>query len=131
MCPAQQCVVISLVRSCALGLNPSLHVCLQAADGVVPEDVGQLAAARLLEEVGRGGVVDTAHQPLVLLLCALGPDELNQVRLGPISGAAMRTLRLLRDFMGVTFAVQAEEESKTVFLSCLGSGFRNNARRVG
>lgn len=98
---------------------------------MVPEEVGQLAAARLLEEVGRGGVVDTAHQSLVLLLCALGPDELNQVRCGALSPSAMRTLRLLRDFLGVTFAIKGEEESKTVFLSCLGSGYRNVARRVG
>lgn len=97
---------------------------------VVPEELGQLAAARLLEEVQRGGVVDTMHQPLLLLLCALGPDEVNQVRLGPLSNAAIRTLRLLRDMLGVTFALKGEAESKTVFLSCLGMGYKNMARRA-
>ncbi len=70
------------------------------------------------------------HQPLILLLCALGPDEMNQVRLGPLSNPAIRTLRLLRDMFGVTFAIKGEAESKTVFLSCLGMGYRNMAKRV-
>lgn len=46
---------------------------------MVPEDIGAAAGGALLEEVGRGGVVDGAHQGLVLLLAALGPEEVNQV----------------------------------------------------
>ncbi len=46
---------------------------------MVPEDIGQTAAQLLLEEVARGGVVDSTHQGLLLLLCAVGPEEINQV----------------------------------------------------
>lgn len=46
---------------------------------MVPEDVGAAAAGALLREVGRGGVVDGAHQGLLLLMAALGPQELAQV----------------------------------------------------
>ena len=58
---------------------------------VVPEDVGRAAAQLLLDEVARGGVVDGAHQGLLLLLAALGPEEVSQVRPGarciPLGGA--------------------------------------------
>jgi RNA 3'-terminal phosphate cyclase-like protein len=46
---------------------------------VVPEDIGRAAAQLLLDEVARGGVTDGTHQGLLLLLAALGPEEMNQV----------------------------------------------------
>ncbi|GFH09673.1 uncharacterized protein HaLaN_04858 [Haematococcus lacustris] len=97
---------------------------------VVPEDVGRLAAQALLEEVQRGGVVDGSHQPLILTLAALGPEEMHEVRLGPLTTQAVRTLRLLRDFAGVTFNIRTERDSQTVFLSCIGAGLKNLARKT-
>eukprot|EP00878_Enallax_costatus_P027957 GHUV01030150.1.p1 GENE.GHUV01030150.1~~GHUV01030150.1.p1 ORF type:complete len:340 (+),score=113.22 GHUV01030150.1:498-1517(+) len=47
---------------------------------VVPEDIGRAAAQLLLDEVSRGGVTDGTHQALLLLLAALGPEEMNQVQ---------------------------------------------------
>jgi hypothetical protein len=47
----------------------------------VPEDIGRAAAQLLLDEVARGGVTDGTHQGLLLLLAALGPEEMNQVRM--------------------------------------------------
>ena len=46
---------------------------------MVPEDIGRAAAELLLDEVARGGVADGTHQGLLLLLAALGPEEMNQV----------------------------------------------------
>lgn len=46
---------------------------------VVPEDIGRAAAQLLLEEVSRGGVTDGTHQGLLLLMAALGPEEMNEV----------------------------------------------------
>jgi len=97
---------------------------------VVPEDVGRVAAQALLEEVKRGGVVDGGHQGLLLLLCALGPEEMHELRLGPLTPAAVRTLRHIKDFLGVTFAIRTESASQTVFMSCIGSGLRNLARKT-
>ena len=39
------------------------------AEEVVPEDIGQRAAHLLLEEIQRGGVVDSSHQVRCALLC--------------------------------------------------------------
>ncbi|PSC69440.1 18S rRNA biogenesis RCL1, partial [Micractinium conductrix] len=98
--------------------------------GVVPEDIGQRAAHLLLEEVQRGGVVDSSHQGLVLLLCALGPQEMSEVRLGPLTPHAVRTLRHIREFFGVQFSVRPERESQTIFLSCVGAGVKNLSKKV-
>lgn len=53
---------------------------------VVPEDIGRAAAQLLLEEVSRGGVTDGTHQGLLLLLAALGPEEMNEVSLVSAGG---------------------------------------------
>jgi RNA 3'-terminal phosphate cyclase-like protein len=42
----------------------------------------------------------------------------------------VHTLRLLRDFLGVTFDVRPEAASGTVLLSCIGCGMKNLGRRV-
>ena len=97
---------------------------------LVPEDIGKMAAQVLLEEINRGGVVDGSHQALVLILAALGPEEVNQVRLGPLTPHAVRTLRTLRDFLGITFSLKAETESRTIFLTCIGSGTKNMSKKV-
>ena len=69
-------------------------------------------------------------QGLALLFCALGPEELSKVRLGPLTPHAVRTLRHLKAFFGVTFNVRPEAASRTIFLSCIGAGLRNASRRL-
>lgn len=39
-------------------------------------------------------------------------------------------LRHLRDFFGITFKIKPEPATKTVFLSCLGIGFKNLSKKV-
>ena len=64
------------------------------------------------------------------MLCALGPDEINEVRVGPLTPYAVRTLRCLKEMLGVTFSIKAEPDSETVFLACIGAGIKNNAKNV-
>lgn len=97
---------------------------------VVPEDVGKAAAQLLLDEVSRGGVVDGAHQGLLLLLAALGQEEVSQVRLGPLTPHAVRTLRHIREFFGVVFDLRAETASGTIILTCVGCALKNLSRKI-
>ena len=128
------------------GSNPSLGVCLytQSTTDVIlcaeasldiekkkrqlPEDLGQYAAALLLQEVKKGGCVDTAQQTLVLLWMCLTSEDVSRVRLGTLSPYTIQSLRLFKLMFGVEFKVTCEDESKTVLLSCLGTGYRNIAR---
>ena len=100
------------------------------AEDMVPEDIGVRAAHALLEEVRRGGVVDSAHQGLLLTMCALGPEEVNEVRMGPLTPYAVTTLRHLREFFGVQFSVRPERESQTIFMSCIGAGVKNMSKKI-
>lgn len=97
---------------------------------VVPEDLGRRAAHSLLEEVSRGGVVDGSHQGLVLLMAALGPDEMSEVRVGPLTPYAVRTMRHIKDFFNVQFSARPERESGTIFLSCIGTGYKNVSKKL-
>merc|ERR1711862_956235 len=98
----------------------------------LPEDLGQYGAALLLQEVQKGGVVDTAQQTLVLLWMCLTSEDVSRVRLGTLSPYTIQSLRLFKLMFGVEFKVIASEQedynSKTVLLSCLGIGYRNVAR---
>ena len=137
------------VRGKESGKSPSygLHLvaetttgCLLSAEGVAwrssdalptrPEEIGRYAAASLLDAIQRGGVVDHRHQSLVLLLCAMGPELLSEVRFGPLASQSVEMLRLLRDFFGIVFSIRPETQHKTVFLSCVGIGMKNLARKT-
>eukprot|EP00076_Gallus_gallus_P016368 XP_015135674.1 RNA 3'-terminal phosphate cyclase-like protein isoform X2 [Gallus gallus] len=52
---------------------------------VLPEELGQNCAKLLLEEIYRGGCVDSTNQSLALLLMTLGQQDVSKVLLGPLS----------------------------------------------
>lgn len=52
------------------------------------EEVGEEAALRLLEEIRRGGCVDSYSQCLVLLFMVLGPKDVSKIMLGPLTTQA-------------------------------------------
>jgi RNA 3'-terminal phosphate cyclase-like protein len=53
-----------------------------------------------------------------------------QVRLGPLTPYAVRTLRHIREFLNVQFDMRTDQQSGTIFLSCVGSGLKNLNRKV-
>lgn len=107
-----------------------LSVELNGGAGVLPEEVGQHAARLLCEEIESGGFVDTAHQPMALLLMALGPEDVSRIRIGRISQYTIEWLQLLRDFFGVTMHIKPDPGSKSLVVTCRGVGYSNVARRA-
>lgn len=102
-----------------------------AADGgALPEDVATTASHLLCEEIDKGGCVDTTNQALVLLYMTLSPEDVSKVRFGKLTPYTIQALRHLRDFFDITFKIKPDPETKTVFLSCLGTGFKNLAKKV-
>lgn len=94
-----------------------------------PDEVGARVAHALLAEIAAAGAVDGSHQALALFLCAVGPDALSTVTLGRLAPAAVRLLRDLRDFLGVTFNLEPGGTG-TVTAACVGLGVGNVARAV-
>jgi len=97
-----------------------------------PEGVGRCAARRLLAEIDLDGVVDTAHQSIVLFFLSLGEETRpGRVRLSRLSPAAAQMLRHIRDFLGITFQIREDQgDGESVVLSCVGAGITNTARRT-
>ncbi|XP_062172231.1 probable RNA 3'-terminal phosphate cyclase-like protein [Alnus glutinosa] len=95
-----------------------------------PGDVGEQIASVLLGEIEQGGVVDSTHQGLLFLLCALCPQDVSKVRVGKLSPYGIESLRQIRDFLGVKFVIKPDPSTGTVLLKCIGSGFKNLSRKV-
>jgi len=56
-----------------------------AEPGQTPEDVGVMASKLLLNEIRKGGCVDTTSQWLNLLLMILAPEDVGKIRIGELS----------------------------------------------
>ena len=97
----------------------------------LPETLGENSAMMLLEEVKRGGYVDSSHQALALTLCALSSqDGISQLRTGPLTPHSVEILRLIQKFLKIKFKIAPEQQSRTLFLSCIGAGIKNLAKGV-
>mmetsp|Transcript_8099 Transcript_8099/g.20073 ORF Transcript_8099/g.20073 Transcript_8099/m.20073 type:complete len:408 (-) Transcript_8099:66-1289(-) len=94
----------------------------------LPEDLGKRGAYMLLEEIRRGGCIDTSSQSLAFLWMALTPEDVSRIRVGTLSQYSIETLRLIKQAFDVEFKVTPDMETKTVLLSCLGTGYRNMAK---
>eukprot|EP00455_Lapot_gusevi_P000512 TRINITY_DN10232_c0_g1_i5.p1 TRINITY_DN10232_c0_g1~~TRINITY_DN10232_c0_g1_i5.p1 ORF type:complete len:223 (-),score=11.21 TRINITY_DN10232_c0_g1_i5:35-703(-) len=118
---------VSVCAESTTGVLLSTHV---VAEGpTTPEDLGKYAAELLCEEVKLGGCVDTSHQSMALLYMALCPEDVSRVRFGKLSPYTIDYLRHLKDFFGLVFKIRPDPETHTVILSCLGTGFKNFAKR--
>lgn len=95
-----------------------------------PEEIGEQIASNLLGEIEQGGVVDSTHQGLLFLLCALCPQDVSKVRVGKLSPYGIEVLRHIRDFLGVKFVIKPDPSTGTVILKCVGCGLRNLSRKI-
>lgn len=122
-----------------------------------PEAIGNIAASSLLHEIAQGGICDSSHQWLVVLLMCLTKD-VSKARLGSLTEYTISFLRLVYIFFGVKFQAIASaninlkhepdnllEKEKNEFekkgmsekiercyhstiISCKGIGYENLAR---
>lgn len=115
----------------------------------VPEDLGVSGAHALLEEIYRGGCVDSTSQTLFLLLAAMGPRDVSKVVLGPLSNYTVHFLRHLKDFFQLVYKLETfnalnstetteneidEDELQMgvnkVVATCVGVGYTNLSKRT-
>jgi RNA 3'-terminal phosphate cyclase-like protein len=122
--PGLSCV---LWATSTTGVVMTAEACRTRAQQL-PEDLGVEAAVLLLDEVRKGGCVDTGMQSLALLWMLLTPEDVSRIRLGTLSQYTIESLRLFQQVLGTEFKIKADQESKTVVMSCLGTGYRNMAK---
>ncbi|XP_062333528.1 RNA 3'-terminal phosphate cyclase-like protein [Osmerus eperlanus] len=106
-------------------------------DPVLPEDLGRNCAKLLLEEIYRGGCVDSANQSLALLYMTLGQQDVSKALLGPLSPYTIEFLRHVRDFFQIMFKIETrkplDDERKggdKVLMTCVGAGYANISKSI-
>ncbi|KAL5180980.1 putative RNA 3'-terminal phosphate cyclase-like protein [Glycine soja] len=82
-------------------------------DLMPPDDIGVGIANALVGEIAQNGVVDSTHQGLLFLLCALCPQDVSKVRVGKLSQHGVETLRNLRDFLDLKFIIKPDPNSQS------------------
>ena len=54
------------------------------------EELGTACSELLLEEIARGGCIDSIHQPLAILLLAFSQAAVSKIRTGPLTVTAVK-----------------------------------------
>ncbi|XP_022105535.1 RNA 3'-terminal phosphate cyclase-like protein [Acanthaster planci] len=135
---------LSLVAETTEGafLSAELSSNQQGQTPTIPEDLGKQTAMLLMEEIYRGGCVDSRHQSLTLLLMALGQSDVSKLLTGPLSPYTIQFMRHMRDFFQLMFKMEVQQGSQgeeqvteeeegqrrggdKVILTCVGVGFTN------
>ena len=120
---------IALVAETTSGALLSSEIIGEA--GYLPEHVGLTGADALLDQISLGGAVDAIHQPLIITLMCVCPEDVSRVRMGAqLTPAAVGALRLLRDFFGTQFQIESDPADGSLLLACRGAGFKNLSQRV-
>ncbi|XP_038220779.1 probable RNA 3'-terminal phosphate cyclase-like protein [Zerene cesonia] len=107
----------------------------------LPEDLGKECAMRLLDEIHRGGAVDSSLQWLLALWMALGQKDVSEAVVGPLSEYTIKFLQHLKEFFGVMFKLEvlreqdedSDEEqvvAQKVKMTCVGIGYVNISKRT-
>lgn len=110
----------------------------------IPEDLGVMAACKLLEEIYRGGCVDSTFQWLTVLYMALGQKNISKFLTGPLSNYTIHFLQHLHEFFAITFKLDnpkpedyggVDEDdvlpgANKVLLTCIGVGYTNMNKRT-
>lgn len=65
---------------------------MMGIEGQLPEDLGMACSELLLEEIARGGCVDSIHQPLAVLLMAFSPEDVSKISTGPLTTTTVGVL---------------------------------------
>uniref|UniRef100_A0A914GYI1 RNA 3'-terminal phosphate cyclase-like protein n=1 Tax=Globodera rostochiensis TaxID=31243 RepID=A0A914GYI1_GLORO len=73
---------------------------------IVPEEVGEQAARRLLDEIHRGGCTDSSSQSLAASFMTLCDKDVSKFLFGPLTICSVRTLRNLRLFFEQMFKLE-------------------------
>ncbi|PAV88894.1 hypothetical protein WR25_07479 [Diploscapter pachys] len=82
-----------------------------SGDPLVPEDIGHMAATRLMEQIYRGGAVDGSAQVLASTFMALGQKDVSTFIFGPLAIYGIHVLRHLKQFFEIEFKL---EDAKTI-----------------
>ncbi|KAJ1033949.1 hypothetical protein NDA16_000157 [Ustilago loliicola] len=104
---------ITLLATSTTGAIYSAEAASKTQDPGLPEDLAQAAARMLLTEIAQRGCVDRSHQPLVLLLMALSPQDVAKCTMANPTANAVQMMRDIKEALGVSFKISPAENTAT------------------
>ncbi|KAK7423305.1 hypothetical protein QQX98_001095 [Neonectria punicea] len=126
---------LSLVaESSAVGVIYSADVVVPPEGGVVPEEIGKQCAYQLLETIAQGGCVTHTSARTVLVLMAMGSEDVGRLRVGRDVIGTEEMVGLARDLK--TFGASSwglrdvDDETDDIIISVKGSGVGNVGRKI-
>ncbi|ESO92599.1 hypothetical protein LOTGIDRAFT_216688 [Lottia gigantea] len=106
----------------------------------IPEDLGKETAKNLLEEIYRGGCVDTTNQSVAALFMVLGQQDVSKIQIGQLTPYSIHFLRHIKEYFQLMFKIDpvqvAEEEEdlqiggEKLLLTCVGIGYSNVSKAI-
>ena len=127
---------LSLVaESSAVGVLYSADVVVPTEGGVVPEDIGTRCAYQLLETIAKGGCASPVSAGAVLVLMAMGSEDVGRLRIGRDVLGSEDLVGLARDlkrFGASTWGLRdvGDDRSNDIIVSVKGTGVGNVGRKM-
>lgn len=126
---------LSLVaESSAVGVLYSADMVVPPSGGVVPEDIGKRCAFQLLETIAQGGCVSQISTGVMMILMAMGSEDVGRLRIGRevLGSEDMVTLaRDLRTFGASSWGLRdVGDETSDIIISVKGTGVGNVGRKT-
>jgi RNA 3'-terminal phosphate cyclase-like protein len=129
---------LSLVAESSTNCLYSADVASPPQGGITPEDIGKQCAYQLLEKIGQGGCVEVTAVDTMLMLMAMGTEDVGRVCLGRDVLGSEYVVQLGRDvraFTGVAWGFRGkggdEEKDEEIVVSVVGRGVGNVGRKIG
>lgn len=126
---------LSLVaESSSVGVLYSADVVVPPGGGVVPEDIGKRCAYQLLEAIAQGGCASKTSASTILILMAMGSEDVGRLRIGRDVLGSEEMVGLARDLK--TFGASSwglrdvEDDTGDIIISVKGTGVGNVGRKI-
>lgn len=126
---------LSLVAESSTGCLYSADAASPPAGGERPEEVGKRCAYQLLETVDQGGVVPLAATSTIMILMAMGSEDVGRIQLGRNVLGSEKVIGLARDLQafgtsGWGLRNDSSSDKGELVVSVVGKGVGNVGRKV-
>lgn len=125
---------LSLVAESSVGCLFSADLASPPSGGVTPEDLGQHCAYQLLETILLGGTVSLTAAPTMLILMAMGSEDVGRLQIGRDILGTDQIISLGRDlraFGASGWGIrEATDEGTEMVVSVVGRGVGNVGRKI-
>ncbi|XP_044724847.1 RNA 3'-terminal phosphate cyclase domain-containing protein [Hirsutella rhossiliensis] len=126
---------LSLVaESSSVGVLYSADVVVPPSGGVVPEEIGKRCACQLLESIAQGGCASQVSASAMLILMAMGSEDVGRLRIGREIIGTEELVGLARDlkiFGASSWGLRdVEDDTGDLVISVKGTGVGNVGRKI-